>query len=1324
MTGSRKTAGYIVSWPLWVQYALALAAVGGALAVRWLLTPVLQSHVPFLTVFAALLILVVTVRPGPFIAATLAALLGSLVLFTRVPSTPDGPVLIEFLLFGVALAAAGVAALLSGRSQDRLAKAHEQVDDRREALRVTLASIGDGVITTDTEGRVTFVNAIAEGLTGWSNDEARGLPLKQVFAIFNEKTRQEVPNPVDKVLESGNIVGLANHTVLVRRDGTECPIDDSAAPIRDAQGVISGVVLVFRDITQRRKVEIAIRESEERFRTLADAAPVLIWMSGPQKERIYFNRPWLQFTGKPLDEHLGEGWLSLVHQEDAAGLDEICGEGFRQRKPFTAEFRLRRHDGEYRWMLDTEVPRFDAAGGFAGFIGSCVDITERKQAEETRARLAAIVDSSDDAIVSKTLDGVIRSWNAGAERLFGYRADEAVGRHIHLIIPPELRAEEETILARLRRGEKIDHFETVRVAKDGRRLNISLTVSPVRDASGRIVGASKIARDTTQTTLAQHQINELTDDLRERLEERDALLRVLPVGIFVAEDPACERITMNPAGAAMLGLEHGANPSKTGPEAARLGFRVFMDGQEVPAGELPMQRAVRTGEPVWGETVQIVRQDGAERWLYEYAIPLFDQNGKVRGCLGAFVDISDRKRTEEALRKRAAEQAVLYKLTDQLQRATTLKDVYEATLDSIVDALGCQRASILIFDEGGVMRFVAWRGLSDDYRRAAEGHSPWKAEDADPQPVTIPDITRAQIDPALKQVIVAEGIRGLGFIPLMAQGRLVGKFMLYYDEPHDLSDQELELALTIARQLAFGVQRHRALNAMRESEQRLRLATATGKVGVWDWDIPANRVAWTDSLYEIHGLDKDRFAGTVEAFAELVYPEDAAFVSQAIKSSLAGESPYEIEFRALKPNGEVIWLLTSATVLRGSGGQPIRMIGATVDITAAKRAEEALREADRRKDVFLATLAHELRNPLAPICNALEIIRTAEQDRGLLEQARDTLDRQVRQLVRLVDDLLDVNRITRDRLELRKSRVQLDAILRQAVETFRSIASGEGQRIELELPDQQIVLEADPARLTQIFNNLLHNACKYTQRGGLITVRLWREGSDAVASFKDNGIGIPRDQLQGIFEMFAQVDTTLERSRGGLGIGLTLVRRLVELHGGSVTARSEGPGRGSEFTVRLPLVIGGTIDAGHGPNGAPARRLGTGRVGWRVLIVDDNVDAASTLATLLSRAGSTTQVASDGLSAVRQAEEFRPEVILLDIGLPEMNGYDVCRAIRAKPWGGSVAIVALTGWGHEQDRARSREAGFDEHLVKPLDPEGLPVLLASLVDGRRQAAPS
>jgi PAS domain S-box-containing protein len=470
--------------------------------------------------------------------------------------------------------------------------------------------------------------------------------------------------------------------------------------------------------------------------------------------------------------------------------------------------------------------------------------------------------------------------------------------------------------------------------------------------------------------------------------------------------------------------------------------------------------------------------------------------------------------------------------------------------------------------------------------------------------------------------------------------------------------------------------------------------------------------SWNAGAQRLFGYTAEQAVGRHISF---LIPAERADEEERILARLrAGERVYHFDTVRVRSDGQPVHVSLTISPIRDEAG---RIIGASKiarDITDRKLAEERtyrlltqLQEADHSKDEFLAILAHELRNPLAPLRNMLEIMKRDDGNGNLIEQVRSTLERQLGQMVRLVDDLLDVSRITRGKLEVRKERVELASVIHQSVEVCRPLAEYAKHELNVSLPPEAIYLYADPVRLAQVFGNLLNNACKYTDPGGRIGLTAERLSNDVVVNVKDTGVGIPPDKLGSVFEMFTQIDRSLERSQGGLGIGLTLVKRLVEMHGGSVEAYSEGPGRGSEFVVRLPILIE------KGKTKTPtAEQMPT--TAHRILIVDDNRDAATSLATLLKLTGNETQTAHDGLEAVEAAAMFRPDVMLLDIGLPKLNGYDACRRIREQPWGRNMVLMALTGWGQDEDRRQSKDAGFDHHMVKPVDLDALMKLLASL----------
>lgn len=400
-------------------------------------------------------------------------------------------------------------------------------------------------------------------------------------------------------------------------------------------------------------------------------------------------------------------------------------------------------------------------------------------------------------------------------------------------------------------------------------------------------------------------------------------------------------------------------------------------------------------------------------------------------------------------------------------------------------------------------------------------------------------------------------------------------------------------------------------------------------------------------------------------------------------------------------------MLLNARPFPPDSKHPELILLAVEDVSRLRERADELAEASRHKDEFLATLAHELRNPLAPIRNAVQFLGMEGLKEMDVKTARNVIDRQVTVMVCLIDDLLDLSRISRNRLAIHKQCVELAAVVESAVESGRPLIQQCGHELTVSLPPEPIRLDADPIRLAQVFLNLLNNAAKYTKHGGHIWLTAERQGRDAVVRVRDNGIGILGDMLSRIFDMFTQVDGSLERSQGGLGIGLTLVRRLVEMHGGSIEAHSKGHDAGSEFVVRLPVLSQRPREPTPGGNGPRAKVLSE----WRILVVDDNKDSADSMGMLLQIKGNDIRTAHDGLEALAVAEAFRPELVLLDIGLPKLNGYEVAQRIRQQPWGRDVTLVALTGWGQEEDRRRSREAGFDFHLVKPADLGALEHLL-------------
>jgi two-component system CheB/CheR fusion protein len=465
---------------------------------------------------------------------------------------------------------------------------------------------------------------------------------------------------------------------------------------------------------------------------------------------------------------------------------------------------------------------------------------------------------------------------------------------------------------------------------------------------------------------------------------------------------------------------------------------------------------------------------------------------------------------------------------------------------------------------------------------------------------------------------------------------------------------------------------------------------------IWQNDEEGRNVFVNQYYLDFTGKAFDEVMGL--GWHELVHPDDASAYVADYMDAVRTRRTWRNVHRVRRRDGQWRWFDSYAQPLFAPDGSYAGHVGASLDTTDAVLAEQALKETDRRKDEFLAVLAHELRNPLAPISNAVHLLRHPD-GRRRADRLVEMLGRQVRQMIKLVDDLLEISRITRDKIELHRQPVLLADVVHGAVETSRPLIDQQHHQLDVRLPDAPLTLDADSVRLTQVLANLLNNAAKYTDQGGRIELEAHRAGPEVEIAVRDNGIGIPPGHLPEVFDMFTQAHRAAGRGEGGLGIGLAMVRSLVQMHGGTVEARSAGADQGSEFVVRLPLA-----EPPEGAHDGAAAGDGTAPLaGQRILVVDDNQDAADTLAMLLDAEGARARAVYDGPSALAALPVLRPHTVLLDLGMPEMDGLEVARRIRADPAWAGVRIVALTGWGQESDRERTRAAGFDFHLTKPVD---------------------
>jgi PAS domain S-box-containing protein len=1188
-------------WP--ARYGFALAAIAVALFVRWLLDSQLGDSVTIASLFLAILAVAWYGGFGP--AAAAAAFVGLFAMAAVFPQAasksddhPAGLVFYFLITFGMAALGAAMAA------------ARRRADAAAERLRTTVASIGDAVLVTDAGGRVTSLNPVAEGLTGWNSADAAGRPLDEVFRIVNEQSRRVVESPVAKVLREGTIVGLANHTVLIARDGRETPIDDSAAPIRDASGKVRGVVLVFRDISERRR-----------------------------------------------------------------------GETLRQR-------------------------------------------------------LAAIVESSSDAIVGESLDGTITIWNDAAERLYGYSVGEAVGKSFSMLLPDDRSHEQTLALQRLRDGKRVGSFETVRRRKDGTLIDVSVGYSPIRDADGRPIGAAVIARDISDRKRAERHRSARAAVLQVLAQARslhDAVSQILPafcdllgwtVGtlwVVVTADAeeqflSCLDVWQAP--------DSDCEPFVEATQQAR-----FTRDSSLPG------RVWTAEQPVWVRDVTVDegflrREAAAACGLHTgFACPIV-VDAAVTGVI-EFFSRELREPEPDLLESLSTIAGLIAQFLERQRAVNRLRESERELSDFFENAsVGLQWVGA----DGTILRVnraeLELLGYtSEEYvgRHIAEFHVD--------QPVIEDILARLHRGEVLRDFPARMRRKDGSICDVLidSSGLFQGdRFIHSRSFIRDVTQRKRseETSRFLARASA-------ELASLVDSASTLQKLAALSVPFFADWCvIDMQQPGGTLHRSAVAHVDPDKVQLARELHER--FPPDPDAPRGAWQIIRTGQSEIIAEItddllEATVPNPEQRDMIRRLG-LRSYIGVPIeargKVLGAIIFISAesrrrygeddlavaedlAHRAGVAIEnvqlyqqvcDADRRKDEFLAMLAHELRNPLAPIRSGLELL--ALHDDGQQETVQ-LMQEQVGHLVRLVDDLLDVSRIVRGKVVLRQQTVALHEAVKRSAEAAAPTVRERKQELTVDLSDEPLCVHADRVRLAQILDNLLSNASKYTDCGGRIELSVQPRDGRAVITVRDSGIGIEPELLPHVFELFTQSSRALDRAQGGLGIGLTLVRNLVGMHGGTVSARSEGTGMGSEFTVTFPIAE--AVD-----NAAPPEELpetdGTPR---RVLVVDDNVGAARLLSLLIDRLGRhQVEIAHDGPAALRRLEEFEPDVVLLDIGLPGMDGYEVGRAIRANPEFQHVLLAAVTGYGQVEDQRRSREAGFDEHLVKPMSVDTLLALLA------------
>jgi PAS domain S-box-containing protein len=562
-------------------------------------------------------------------------------------------------------------------------------------------------------------------------------------------------------------------------------------------------------------------------------------------------------------------------------------------------------------------------------------------------------------------------------------------------------------------------------------------------------------------------------------------------------------------------------------------------------------------------------------------------------------------------------------------------------------------------------------------------------------------------------------------VPLRSRGSVFGVVTIARVAPEPFQPADLRFLAEVADRAAAALDNTNLLQKLGRSEEQLRVALEAGRLGAWDWDIPQGKVTWSTMLERIHGLDPGGFGGSFDAYQRDIHPDDRERVLATIARAVEERTDHHIVYRIVRPDGEARWLEAHGRLICNPAGTPQRLVGVCEDVTEQRRSEEqlrqmvlALRDADQRKDQFLAMLAHELRNPLGPMLNATYLLRIPDLDADAAAHAREILDRQVRHMARLLDDLLDVSRITRGKIDLVREPVDVTALTREVVGDHLHSFHAAGLTVDVALSVESLFVYADRARLAQIIGNLLSNALKFSHSGQSVRVRVARQtgAQSMVLTVRDEGAGIEPAMLDTIFEPFVQADTSLSRARGGLGLGLAVVKGLVALHGGCVSASSDGPGRGAELRVEIPLHA---AEREAAPASPPEPGPSRGPVAT-VLLFEDNADAAESLRVVLCAAGYRVCVEATGRDATTVVKRVQPAIVLCDLGLPDRDGYGIAADIRSDSELAPLPLIAISGYGAADDQARSRQAGFDLHLTKPVPPA---LLLAELSHRIGRAAP-
>ncbi len=1151
-------------------------------------------------------------------------------------------------------------------TEAELKRAREEANQQREWFRVTLSSIGDAVITTDMQGRVTFINPVAERMTGWKLEEAAGRMLETVFVIVNEYTLKPTPNPITRVLAEGIVVGLANHTALIAKDGTVVSIEDSAAPIRDSSGQVMGAVMVFHDVSERRRQEEVLRWSEERFRAMFNQAAMGMAIADLGGKLELVNEKFAQILGYSQGDLTGKTVLELTHPDDLmvsrANIRRLLA---GETTEYSYEKRFVRKDGGAVWTRTTVTILKDGSGKPEKFIGVVEDISARKAAEqelqlsETRLNLAMEAGQMGawEWVVAR---GKV-TWSATLEAIHGMKEGTFGGtfedfqRDMH----PEDR---ELVLNSVRRCLEGtgDHRVEYRIIKpDGKMAWIEARGKLFRDAGGnpeRMVG---ICMDITARKRSENALRESEQFNRTIIESSRDCIKTL--------DLDGKLIWISDSGRRVLCLD----------EMALVG----MSWVDLWEGDYREKAQKALNNALAGESGAFVGRfmvAGEIKWFDVLATPIMGADGKPERVLVVSRDVTERTLAEEARFRLAA--------------------LVESSEDAIVSK--------------------TLEGVISTWNKSAERMFGYEAAEVIGKPVSIliPK-ERLEEEPAILEKI-KHGIKVESYetVRRCKDGRLLDVSLTV--SPIKDAGGVIIGASKILRDIT---QRKRDQKALLESEQRFRIAadTAPFMLGFAGPDRMFRYVNkfWTDFVGQ--RVEEQLAMG----WCQNVHPDDMETCLKCYHAAFDSRKPFETEYRVGHQTGGYRWISVRGVARYGPAGQFEGYIIGCTDIHDRKMASqerEQLLEAERSaraeaerlnvmKDEFLATLSHELRTPLSAILGWSQLLMTGKLGPEGAMQGLETINRNARAQSQLIEDLLDMSRIVSGKVRVETQKIGLEGVVQAAVSAAQPSAQAKGVDLKTELDADAGMVWGDAERLQQVMWNLVSNAVKFTPRGGSIQVKLRRVGSDVELTVSDTGMGISAGFLPYVFDRFRQGDSSSTRKHGGLGLGLSIVKHMVELHGGMIRASSDGEGKGATFTVRLPMYNG---EEGEGNESEGEQReiglvravAGVSLEGVKVLVVDDELDARELARRMLMESKAEVISAASSEEGLKLVKQMMPHVIVSDIGMPGEDGYQFIKKVRGLEDKKLAAIpaVALTAFARGEDYTRAIEAGYEMHLRKPI----------------------